>query len=80
MLWYRPQPWLGWRPGRLCLADFAGIDVPAVAGMKLSAVAEVYSSAVDDEGAPLVIRASKQRHAVVGMGPVWPGVVAWWTV
>ena len=41
--------------------------------MKFSAVAEVYSSAVDDEGASLVIRASKQRHAVDGMGPVWPG-------
>ena len=39
---------------------------------KFSAVAEAYSSAVDDEGAPLVIRASKQRHAVVGVGPVWP--------
>ena len=33
--------------------------------MKLSAVAEVHSSAVDDEGAPLVIHASKQRSAVV---------------
>ena len=31
-------------------ADLAGTDVPAVAGTKFSAVAEVYSSAVDDEG------------------------------
>ena len=41
--------------------------------MKLSAVAEVYSSAVDDEGVPLVIRASKKWRAVVGVGPVCPG-------
>ena len=34
-------------------ADLAGTDVLAVARMKFSAVAEVYSSAVDDEGAPL---------------------------
>ena len=46
----------------------------AVAGMKFSAVSEVYSSAFDDEGAPLVIRASEQRRAVIGAGPVWPGV------
>ena len=54
-------------------ANLAGTDVLAVAGTKLSAVAEVYSSAVDDEGAPLVIRASRQRPAVVGEGPVRPG-------
>ena len=40
--------------------------------MKLSAVAEVYSSAVDAEGVPLVIQASGRRRAVVGTGPVWP--------
>ena len=40
--------------------------------MKLSAVAEVYSSAIDDEGAPLVIRTSKQRGAVVKVDPGWP--------
>ena len=50
-----------------------GTNVPAVAGMKFSAVAEVYSSTVDDEGAPLVIRDSRQRRAVVGAGPVRPG-------
>ena len=33
-------------------ADLAGTDVPAVARMKFSAVAEVYSSAVDDEVLP----------------------------
>ena len=59
--------------GVVAPADLAGTDVPAIAGMKLSAIAEVYSSAVDDEGAPLVIRASKQRGAVVEVGPVWPG-------
>ena len=59
--------------GAVAPADLARTDVPAVAGMKFSAVAEVYSSPIDDEGAPLVIRASKQRRAVVGAGPVWPG-------
>ena len=54
--------------------DFAGAVAPAdLAGKKLSAVAEVHSSADDDEGAPLVIQASKQRHAVVEVGPVRPG-------
>ena len=33
--------------------------------MKFSAVAEVHSSAVDDEGDPLVVRTSRQRSAVV---------------
>ena len=49
--------------------------------MKFSVIPEVYSSAVDDEGVPLVIRTSKQRRAVVGVlcGPVG-SVVAWWTV
>ena len=69
MLWCPPQPR---RPQPTLAADLAGTDVPAVAGMKLSAVAEVYSSAVDDEGAPLVIRTSKQRGAVVEVDPVWP--------
>ena len=48
-------------------------DVPAVAEMKFSAVAEVYSSAVDAEDVPLVIQASRRRRAVAGAGPVWPG-------
>ena len=50
--------------GVVAPANLAGTDVLAVAGMKFSAFADVYSSAVD-EGAPLVIRASKQRRAVV---------------
>ena len=33
----------------------------------------MYSSAVDAEGVPLVIRASGRRCAVVGAGPAWPG-------
>ena len=33
--------------------------------MKLSALAEGHSSAVDDEGDPSVIRTSRQRSAVV---------------
>ena len=56
--------------GASALADLAGTDVPAVAGMKFSAIAEVHSSAVDDEGAPLVIRTSKQRSAVFEIDPV----------
>ena len=35
--------------GAVAPVDLAGTDVPAVAGMKFSAVAEVHSSAVDDE-------------------------------
>ena len=68
--------------GVVAPADLAGTDVPAVAGMKFSAVAEVYSSAVDDEGAPLVILASKQRALLSKWalcGPV-ESVVAWWTI
>ena len=59
--------------GAVTPADLAGTDVPAVVGMKLLAVAEVYSSAVENEGAPLVIRASEQRDAIVKVDPVWPG-------
>ena len=51
--------------GAAAPVDLAGITVPAVAGMKFSAVAEVHSSAVDDEGDPSVVRASRQRNAVV---------------
>ena len=49
-------------------ADLAGTDVPAIAGKKLSAVAEDYSLADDAEGSPSVIRVSKQLRAVVGVG------------
>ena len=42
--------------------DLAGTDVPAVAGMKFSAVAEVHSSAIDDEGDPSVVHTSRQPH------------------
>ena len=38
--------------GAVASVDLARADVPAVAGMKCSAVAEVHSSAVDDEGDP----------------------------
>ena len=56
--------------GAPTLVDLAGTDVPAVAGMKFSAFAEVHSSAVDDEGDPLVIRTSRQRSAVVVLDPM----------
>ena len=58
--------------GAVAAADLAATDVPAVAGMKFLDVAEVHSSAVGDEGAPLVIRTSEQRDAVVEVDPVWP--------
>ena len=45
--------------------NFAGITVPAVAGMKFSAVAMLHSSAVDDEGDPSVVCTSRQRSAVI---------------
>ena len=51
-------------------ADLARTDVLAVAGMKFSAIAEVHSSAVDDEADPSVIRTSRQRSAVVVLDPM----------
>ena len=51
--------------GAVAPVNLAGADVPAVARMKFLAVAEVHSSAVDDEGDPSVVRASRQRSAVV---------------
>ena len=59
--------------GAVAPAGLAGTDVPAVAGMKFLVVAKVFSSAIDDEGAPLVIRASEQRGAVVEVNAVWLG-------
>ena len=51
--------------GAVAPVDFAGTNVPAVAGMKFSAVAEVHSSDIDDEGDPSVVRTSRQRSAVI---------------
>ena len=51
--------------GAVAPVDLAGTDVPAIAGMKLSAIAEVHSSAIDDEGDPSVIRTCRQRSAFV---------------
>ena len=51
--------------GAVAPADFAKTDVPAVVGMKFSAVAEVHSSAVNIEGDPSIIRINGQRSAVV---------------
>ena len=69
MLWCRLQRRLGqWPcpalPGLLPRSTFAGITVPAVAGMKFSAVAEVHSSAVDDDDDTSVVCASGQWSAV----------------
>ena len=44
--------------------DLVGTNVPAVAGRYFSDVAEVHSSAVDDEGDPSVVRTSRQRSMV----------------
>ena len=46
-------------------ADLAGTNIPAVAGMRLLAVAEVHSSAVDIEGDPSIIRTDIQRSAAI---------------
>ena len=51
--------------GAAAPADLAGTDVPAVAGMRFLAVAEVHSSAVDIEGVPSIIRTDRQRRTVV---------------
>ena len=69
----QPQLRLGRWPyptlqGAVAPVDLAGITVPAIAGMRFSAVAEVHSSAVDDEGDPSVICASRQRSEV-GLDP-----------
>ena len=47
--------------GAVAPADPAGTDVPAVAGTKFSTVAEVYSTVVDIEGDPSIIRTDRQR-------------------
>ena len=54
---------------------FAGISVPAVAGMRLSAVAEVHSSAVDDDDDTSVVRANEQRSDVSLDPRTAPGIV-----
>ena len=51
--------------GAVAPVDLAGTNVPAVAGMKFSAVAEVHYSAVDDEGDPSVVCTSRPRSAVI---------------
>ena len=61
--------------GAIPPVDFAGITVPAVAGMKFSAVAEVHSSAVDDDDDTSVVRASEQRSAVSLDPRTAPGIV-----
>ena len=51
--------------GAVAPVDLAGTNIPTVAGMKFSAVSEVHSLAVDDEGDPSVCRTSRQRNAVI---------------
>ena len=52
--------------GAATLADIAGAVAPVdLAGTNVPAVAEVHSSAVDDEGDPSVVRTSRQRSAVI---------------
>ena len=54
--------------GAATLADIAGAVAPLpeqVFRMKCSAVAEVHSSAVDDEDDPSVVRTNRQRSAVI---------------
>ena len=54
--------------GAVAPVDLARITVPAIAGMIFSDVAEVHSSAVDNEGDPSVVCASRQRSAI-GLDP-----------
>ena len=72
MLRYQPQPIVD-IAGAVAPVDLAGTNVPAIAGMKFSAVAEVHSSAVDDEGDPSVVRTSRQRSAVILDSMAAPG-------
>ena len=51
--------------GAAAPADLAGTNVPAVAGTRFLAVAEVHYSAVDIEADPSIIRTDRQRSAVV---------------
>ena len=51
--------------GAVAPVDLAGTNVPAVARMKFSAVAEVHSSAVDNEGDPSVVCTSRQWSTVI---------------
>ena len=51
--------------GPVASADPAGTNVLAVAETRFLAVAEMYSSAVDVEGDPSIIRTDGQRRAVV---------------
>ena len=46
-------------------ADFAGTNIPAIAGTRFLSVAEVHSSAVDIEGEPSIMCTDGQRSAVV---------------
>ena len=59
--------------GAIAPVDLARITVPAVAGLRFSAVAEVHSSTVDDEGDPSVVRANGHRSTVVLDPRVAPG-------
>ena len=52
-------------------ADLAGTDVPAVAGTRFLAVAEVHASAVDIEGDPSIIRTDRQRWPLGRMVASW---------
>ena len=52
--------------GAVALSNFSGAGAPVdLCGTRFSAVAEVHSSAVDDEGDPSVVCANEQQSAVV---------------
>ena len=52
--------------GATALADIAGtVALVDIAGTSVPAVAEVHSSAVDDEGEPSVVRSDRQRSTVI---------------
>ena len=61
--------------GTMASVDFAGLSVPVVPGMQLSAVAEVHSSAVDLVDDTLVVRANGQQSDGSGDPRRPPGMV-----
>ena len=61
--------------GTMAPVDFAGLSVPVVPGMQLSAVAEVHSSVVDLVDDTLVVRANGQQSDDSGDPRRSPGMV-----
>ena len=61
--------------GNVAPVDFAGLSVPVVSGIQLSAVAEVHSSATDLVDDTLVVRTHEQQSSGRGDPKRPPGIV-----